>query len=208
MENRQDKKDHQTTYTWPHTAEHIHRSNSHQTRHRQDSLVVRFWCGGVNWVGQTVVRASGRLNSHQTRQDRHACLSTAAALAARPPTRSDVVRHAKCKHAVDCCLRLSVKFSTKRHATMVIGHLSVQTLPDGLQTRSRSQRLIRRRQDCRVWRAVWIAHCVTTDAALRATSRRCPPQHSAMYRTTSHSLAYVYKTTRGTAARCSRCEWA
>ena len=25
-------------------------------------------------------------------------------LAARPPTRSDVVRHAKCKHAVDCCI--------------------------------------------------------------------------------------------------------
>ena len=107
MENRQDKKDHQTTYTWPHTAEHIHRSNSHQTR-----------------------------------QDRHACLSTAAALAARPPTRSDVVRHAKCKHAVDCCLRLNVKFSTKRHATMVIGHLSVQTVsrldqftaPDTTQT--------------------------------------------------------------------------
>ena len=25
-------------------------------------------------------------------------------LAARTPTRSDVVRHAKCKHAVDCCI--------------------------------------------------------------------------------------------------------
>ena len=25
-------------------------------------------------------------------------------LAARPPTRSDVVRHAKCKHAADCCI--------------------------------------------------------------------------------------------------------
>ena len=25
-------------------------------------------------------------------------------LAARPPTRSDVVRHAECKHAVDCCI--------------------------------------------------------------------------------------------------------
>ena len=25
-------------------------------------------------------------------------------VAARPPTRSDVVRHAKCKHVVDCCV--------------------------------------------------------------------------------------------------------
>ena len=51
---------------------------------------------------------------HQTRQDCRARLSTAAAATqarqaatqppARPPTRSDVVRHAKCKHAVDCCI--------------------------------------------------------------------------------------------------------
>jgi len=50
---------------------------------------------------------------HQTRQDRRACLSTAAAtqaiarqlrLAAPPPTRSDVVRHAKSKLAVDYCI--------------------------------------------------------------------------------------------------------
>ena len=55
-------------------------------------------------------------------------------LAARPPTRSDVVRHAKCKHAVDCCISLNLNFFTKRHATRVIHRLTVQTLPDGLET--------------------------------------------------------------------------
>jgi len=53
-------------------------------------------------------------------------------LAARPPTRSEVVRHAKCKHAVDCCIRIILNFFTKRHATKVIYRLTVQTLPDGL----------------------------------------------------------------------------
>jgi len=38
---------------------------------------------------------------HQTRQDCCACLSIAAA---RPPTRSDAERQAKCKHAVNCCI--------------------------------------------------------------------------------------------------------
>jgi len=55
-------------------------------------------------------------------------------LAARPPTRSDVVRHAKCKHAVDCCILLNLNFFTKRHATRMICRLTVQTLPDCLET--------------------------------------------------------------------------
>ena len=41
-------------------------------------------------------------------------------LTARPPTRSDVVPSAKCKHAVDCCLN----FFAKRHATRVIYRLA------------------------------------------------------------------------------------
>ena len=36
-------------------------------------------------------------------------------LATRPPTRSDVVRHAKRKRALDCCIRLNLNFFTKRH---------------------------------------------------------------------------------------------
>ena len=40
----------------------------------------------------------------------------------------------KCKHAVDCCIRLNLNFFTKRHATRVIYRLTVQTLPDGLET--------------------------------------------------------------------------
>jgi len=55
-------------------------------------------------------------------------------LAARPPTRSDVVRHAKCKHAVDCCIWLNPNFFTERHATRVIYQLTVQTLLDGIET--------------------------------------------------------------------------
>ena len=55
-------------------------------------------------------------------------------LAARPPTRSDVVRHAKYKHAVDCCISLNLNFFSKRQATRVIYRLTVQTLPDGLGT--------------------------------------------------------------------------
>ena len=40
----------------------------------------------------------------------------------------------KCKHAVDCCMWLGLNFFTKRHATRVIYRLTVQTLPDGLDT--------------------------------------------------------------------------
>jgi len=65
-----------------------------------------------------------------TRQDCRACLSTAA----RPPTRSDVVLRAICKHAVDCCIWLNLNFFTKRHATRVIYRLTVQAMPDGLET--------------------------------------------------------------------------
>ena len=88
---------------------------------------------------------------HQTRQVCRACLSTAAPrrrpgrqlrLAARPPTRSDVVRHEKCKHAVDSCVRLNLNLFTKRDATTVIYRLSVQTLPDGLETQFLSRHVL------------------------------------------------------------------
>ena len=55
-------------------------------------------------------------------------------LAARPPTRSDVVRRTKCKHAVKCCVWLNLNLFTERHATRVIYRLTVQTLPDCLET--------------------------------------------------------------------------
>ena len=98
---------------------------------------------------------SGRLNSHRhIRQDETvapACrppprrrLHRQPRLAARPSTRSDIVRHAKRKHAVDCCvIWLNLNLFTKFHATRVIYRLTVQTLPDGW----RQDRLTRHRQD-------------------------------------------------------------
>jgi len=77
-------------------------------------------------------------------------------LAARPPTRSDVVRHAKCKHAVDCCIWLNLNFFTKRHATKVIYVLRLCLAVSRLN----SHRLTRHRYvlSCLVLRAVWIGH--------------------------------------------------
>ena len=81
--------------------------------------------------------------AHQTRQDCRACLSTAAAAtqARQAATPSRPTAHTqrrctprKCKHAVDCCMWLGLNFFTKGHATSVIYRLTVQTLPDGLDT--------------------------------------------------------------------------
>jgi len=93
---------------------------------------------------------------HQTRQDRRACLSTAAAATqarqAATPSRPTAHTHRrctprKCKHDVDYCIWLNLNFFTKRHATSVIYRLTVQTA--------------RRSRDsihaaCCVWRVVWI----------------------------------------------------
>ena len=83
---------------------------------------------------------------HQTRPDcrpppRHGP-GRQLRLAARLPTRSDVVHHAKCKHAVDCCIWLNLNFFTKRYATRVIYRLTVQTWPD-IVSRLNSHRLTR-----------------------------------------------------------------
>jgi len=67
---------------------------------------------------------------------------------------SDVVRDAKCKHAVDCCIRLDLNFFTKRHATTVIYRLTVQTLPDCCETRFTPPDTTLTGPSCRVWRAV------------------------------------------------------
>jgi len=74
-------------------------------------------------------------------------------LAARPPTRNDV-RHAKCKYAVDCCTRLNLNFSTKRHATTVIYRLTVQTLPDCFDTQFTPPDTTQTALSCHVWRTV------------------------------------------------------
>ena len=79
-------------------------------------------------------------------------------LAARPPTRSDVVRHAKCKHAVDCCIWLNLNFFTKRHAMRVIYRQTVQILPDSLETQFTPPDTTQTGRSCLVWRAVWIGH--------------------------------------------------
>ena len=85
-------------------------------------------------------------------------------LAARPPTRSDVVRHAECKHAVDCCIWLNLNGFTKRHATRVIYmyRLTVQTLSDGLETQFTPPDTTQAALSC-VWRAVWIGHSACPD---------------------------------------------
>ena len=68
--------------------------------------------------------------------------------------RSDVVRHAKCKHAVNCCIILGLNCSTKRHATTVIYRLTVHTLPDGLETQFTPPDTMQTVLSCLVWRAV------------------------------------------------------
>ena len=80
-------------------------------------------------------------------------------LVARPPTRSDVVRHAKCKHAVDCRIWLNLNFFAKRHATRVIYRLTVQISPDGLETQfTPHDTTLQTGPSCLVWRTVWIGH--------------------------------------------------
>ena len=99
--------------------------------------------------------------AHQTRQDCRADLSTAAAVMqarqaatqppARPPTRSDVVRHAKCKQDVHCCTLLNLSFFTKRHTPRVTYRPTVQTLPDGRFTPPDTTQTA---VSCWVWRVV------------------------------------------------------
>jgi len=98
-----------------------------------------------------------------------ACLSTATATrqsgrqlrsAARPPTPGDVVRHAKFKHAVDCCIWLKLNFFTKRHATRVIYRLTVKTLPHGPKTQFAPPDRTQTGPSCLVWQAVWIDYWV------------------------------------------------
>ena len=96
-------------------------------------------------------------------------------LTPRPPTHNDVVPKyiygqraghiyrgllwlyaTKSKHAVDCCIWLNLNFFTKRQATKVIYRLTVQTLPDGLETQFTPPDTTQTGPSCRVWRAVWI----------------------------------------------------
>ena len=57
----------------------------------------------------------------------------------------------KCKHAVDCYIRLISNYFTKRHATRLIYRQTVQTLSDGLETQFTPPDTT---LSCRVWRAV------------------------------------------------------
>ena len=73
-------------------------------------LFCRVWCGDVKWVGPTARQvlsvsslrrsASGGRSGRASSICATAADATQASQAARPPTRSDVIRHAKCKHAV------------------------------------------------------------------------------------------------------------
>ena len=99
-----------------------------------------------------------------------AAAATQASQAARPSRQTAHtqrrVRHAKCKHAVDCCIWLNLNFFTKRHATRVIYRLTVQTLPDSLETRFTPPDTTQTGPSCRIWRAVWIGHETHTAAVV------------------------------------------
>jgi len=80
-------------------------------------------------------------------------------LAARPPRGSDAPTPRKCKHAVDYYIWLGLNFFTKRHATRVIYRLTVQTLPDGLETLFTPPDTTETALSCLAGgRAVWIGH--------------------------------------------------
>ena len=99
---------------------------------------------------------------HQTRQDCRACLSTAARQAATPsrPTAHTQRRCTPRKMYTRCGLlhTCKPKLFTKRHVTRVIYRLTVQTLPDGLETQLTPPDTTQTVLSCRVWRAVCIKH--------------------------------------------------
>ena len=51
-------------------------------------------------------------------------------------------------------MRLNLNLFTKRHATRVVYRLTVQTLPDGLETQFTPPDTTHTALTCRVWRAV------------------------------------------------------
>ena len=75
-------------------------------------------------------------------------------LAARPPTRSDVVRQENVNTLWTAAYDENLNFFTKRHATRVIYRLTVQTLPDGLETQFAPPDTTQTGLSCRVRRAV------------------------------------------------------
>jgi len=145
-----------------------------ESARQPDRCVLCLVCVGVCRAAQCdrrthsdAERTCPAVNSHRhTRQDKTAAPACRPPpprrrqlrLAARPPTRSDVLRHEKCKHVVKCCILLNLNFFTKRQATTLIIRLTVQTLPDGLKTQFTPPDTTQTAQSCRVWRAVWIGH--------------------------------------------------
>ena len=155
-----------------------------QTRHRQDCFVVsgaEVWTESAQQPDRCILCACDcqmhsdaectclAVSSHRhTRHDKTvapACRppprhrpASQLRLATRPPTRSDVVHHTKCKHAVDCCIWLNLNFFTKHHTTRMIHRLTVQTLPDGLETVFTLPHMTQTGPSCLVWWVLWNGH--------------------------------------------------
>jgi len=128
------------------SASDLHGLKSNSHRHAKH---VRF--GGVNWIPDNS-RLSPTENLNSGHDSSNCSIHTSIPDKARlPPTRSDVARH---EHANSLWTAVLHMTKPKRHATRVIYRLTVQTLPDCLETQFTSPDPTQTALSCRVWWAV------------------------------------------------------
>ena len=89
--------------------------------------------------------------------DRHRHDAGQTGLAARRCTPRKMYRRYGLLHVT-----IGLNFFTKRHATRVICRLTVQTLPDGLETQFTPPDTTQTALSRRVWREMWIGHNIDT----------------------------------------------
>jgi len=194
---------HTVTHAW--SPRHGEDTASTQLLNLLDRRVAikQWWIPRVTYLARNAAPVVGRNGSVEARSHRHARHDKTVApacrppppprrrpgrqlrLAARPPTGSDVVRRAKCKHAVDCCVWLNLNFFTESHATTVIYRLTVQTLPDGLETQFTPPDTIQTGLSCLVWRAV---RC---ESGIKAPSAELQLANF-RWRTRERNVFYIY----------------